>query len=768
MEKKSAVDLSELSNQLFGIMSAVEDKRKPDPKLDKVLLSICELMKGDRWKTLIDKFKLSAGNNHSFKIIPSKNDLLTPEACLAPNIVRGKFNSVEDYKNLHLRLLKEDFVAAIRDSIDTANAKGVSEEKSCRVDNVRIHPNVSLKHGPLNKQFPKNQSIYIDWKQCGDNVTKSKRFMLGSLLVFTTDIKTFDNMILALVQRQTDDMDEGVVPLEIVHSDATRIFAGKFTMLEVEIYFEPYHHVFNVLKHSDIPFRDYIVSATPETRLPKYVDRLANVNYSHQGTIFDVTATDKTPLKIKGLNAAQQDAYYAALQREFCLVQGPPGTGKTFLGIEILTTLLKNTEEKMLIVCYTNHALDQVLTGLLQVTRDFVRLGSQSKNLQLDEFNIKEMKNDEDTDRTLQGLLYKARVEYARLTKLFIDLQEVDGAIDKQLIAETQMKLHSVSRQIEELQQLRQYRLIKDKRVIGMTTTFAARSHSLLELLKIPIVVIEEAGEILEAHIIATLTRSTEQVILIGDHFQLRPTTSVYRLARDYKLDISLFERMVNNNIGCVTLKEQHRMRPEIAEMIKGTIYPELFDSPEVKEYPNVLGMSTNLFFLDHTNPESTQADETTKTNQFEAEFLIQLAKFLLASGHQSKQITILTTYLGQFILIRGLVQKARLNGVHVAVVDNFQGEENDIILLSLVRSNKNCNIGYLGYGNRICVALSRARMGLYMVGNMKALAKASPIWRAIEAKLKLGGNIGEAMNVTVGGSSYSIASPSDIEALLS
>lgn len=767
MEKKNAVDLSELSNQLFAIISAVEDKRTSEAKLDKVLQSICEHMKGDNWKVLADKFKKSSGDNHSLQIIPTKSELLTPETCLVPNILHGKFPSIAEYKDLHLRLLKEDFVATIRDNIEAVNVKDLDDDESRRVENVRIHRNIYLKRGPLNKQFPMNQSIYIDLKESDLAAGSNKRFMMGSLLVFTTSTKTLDNLTLALVQRQTEDMEEGVVPLEIVHAETARLFEHKFTMLEFEIFFEPYHHVFNALISSEVPFSDYIVFVKPDARLPKYVDRLANPTYSHRGSFFNVTDTLNKPPKIKGLNSSQQEAYYSALQKEFSLIQGPPGTGKTFLGLEILKTLLKNTEEKILIVCYTNHALDQVLTGLLQVTRDFVRLGSQSKNLQLDEFNIKEMKNEEDTDRTLQGLFYKARIEHSRLSKLYIDLQKSEEDVDEALILQTHKKLLSVSRQIDELHQLRQYRLIKDRRVVGMTTTFAARSHGLLELLNIPIVLIEEAGEILEAHIVATLTRNTEQVILIGDHFQLRPTTSVYRLAREYKLDISLFERMVNNKIGCVQLKEQHRMRPEIANLIKGTIYPELHDSLEVTEYPNVLGMSSNLFFLNHTNPESTKTDETTKTNQFEAEFMIQLAKFLLASGHQPRQITILTPYLGQFSLIRGLVQKSRLNGVHVAVIDNFQGEENDIILLSLVRSNKSNNIGYLRMSNRICVALSRAKIGLYIVGNMTCLAKSSPIWREIEGKLKATGCIGDTLNVTVNGSPFTITNPADIEALL-
>lgn len=763
LEKKNAVDLSELNNQLLTIINALAEG-KLEPKVKNVLCSICTQMKGDAWISLKEKLNKPTETSQ-LNIIPTKGDLLSPEPCLAPNIVKGQFPSIEQYKSLHLRLLKEDFVASIRESLEVL--QGLSDDKTGRVDNIRIHRGVMLKHGPLNKQFPMNQSIYIDLKQTEENITKSKRFMMGSLLIFTTDPKTLDNMILALVQRQTEDMEEGIVPIEIVYCERAKIFSMKVIMIEVEVFFEAYHHVFNVLARSEIPFKEYIAFITTQTRLPKYIDRLANVNYSHRGKTFNVTSpADELP-KLKGMNDSQLEAYYAALQREFCLIQGPPGTGKTFIGIEILKTLLNNTDERILIVCYTNRALDEVLTGLLNVTRDFVRLGSQSKNLKLDEFNIKELKNDEDSDRTLQGLFYKARVEYSRLMRLYIEIQKSDEEVDDVKVVDLLDRLHSVSRQIEELQQFRQYQLIKDKRVIGMTTTFAARSQCLLELLAIPIVVIEEAGEILEAHIVATLTRHTEQVVLIGDHYQLKPTTSVYRLAKTYKMDISLFERMVNNRIGCFTLDSQHRMRPEISDLIRETIYPYLHDDRSVKNYPDVLGMSKNLFFINHSQPESTQSEETTKTNTYEAEFLIQLAKFLIASGHKPQQITILAPYLGQFNLIKGLLHKSRLAGIQTVVVDNFQGEENDIILLSLVRSNSNGIIGYLGMKNRICVALSRAKIGLYIIGNMDMLAKANSKWKAVEQKLKATDCIGSEFNVTVNGSSYTIKSPKDIEDLL-
>lgn len=142
--------------------------------------------------------------------------------------------------------------------------------------------------------------------------------------------------------------------------------------------------------------------------------------------------------------------------------------------------------------------------------------------------------------------------------------------------------------------------------------------------------------------------------------------------------------------------------------------------------------------------------EETTKKNDFEAKYLIALCKYLLLQGYTGEDITILTTYNGQmYQLLNERKQYPLLRRVRVTVVDNFQGEDNKIILLSLVRSNASNNIGFLAFKNRICVALSRAKEGLFIVGNMDSLAKNSQTWRDIHAELLQQGAIGEEMALT-------------------
>lgn len=123
------------------------------------------------------------------------------------------------------------------------------------------------------------------------------------------------------------------------------------------------------------------------------------------------------------MNDSQLKAFGHALTNQFSIIQGPPGTGKTHIGLEILTTLLRNTDEQMLVICSTNHALDQFLVGVLNYTEDIVRMGQQSKNELLDRFNVKLLMEESVFDQRLKHCFYKSKCEYAELMQRFQDLQ---------------------------------------------------------------------------------------------------------------------------------------------------------------------------------------------------------------------------------------------------------------------------------------------------------------------------------------------------------
>ncbi|KAL5004105.1 hypothetical protein ScPMuIL_017561 [Solemya velum] len=278
--------------------------------------------------------------------------------------------------------------------------------------------------------------------------------------------------------------------------------------------------------------------------------------------------------------------------------------------------------------------------------------------------------------------------------------------------------------------------------VIGMTTTCAARYQAVLQEISPRIIVVEEAAEVLEAHVITTLSRACQHLILIGDHQQLKPNPTVYKLARDYNLEVSLFERMINNDLKLETLRWQHRMRPEIADIMRN-IYPDLRDNQKVEQYEHIKGISSDVYFINHSYYETNDEDSMSHCNEFEAEYIVALCRYLLLQGYDPEQITILTMYSGQLFAIKTSMPKVLFEGVKLTSVDNYQGEENDIILLSLVRSNEAGSAGFVKVDNRICVALSRARKGLYVVGNFDLLEDQSELWRTIVCELRRKNRIG-------------------------
>lgn len=289
--------------------------------------------------------------------------------------------------------------------------------------------------------------------------------------------------------------------------------------------------------------------------------------------------------------------------------------------------------------------------------------------------------------------------------------------------------------------------LLKKATVIGMTTTGAAKYRKVLQEVRPCVVIVEEAAEVLEAHTITTLSEACQHLILIGDHQQLRPSATVYELAKNFNLEMSMFERLVNMKLPFVRLDYQHRMRPDIARLLTPHIYSELENHPSVFDYDNIKGLDTNLFFVEHNHLEEQIRDGKSHQNQHEAMFVVALCRYLLLQGYKPEQITILTTYTGQLFCLRNHMPAKEFTGVRVHVVDKYQGEENDIVLLSLVRSNRQGKVGFLNIPNRVCVALSRAKKGLYCIGNSTMLGQVK-LWSNIFYTLREKGQVGNALTL--------------------
>uniref|UniRef100_H9GU88 RZ-type domain-containing protein n=1 Tax=Anolis carolinensis TaxID=28377 RepID=H9GU88_ANOCA len=270
-----------------------------------------------------------------------------------------------------------------------------------------------------------------------------------------------------------------------------------------------------------------------------------------------------------------------------------------------------------------------------------------------------------------------------------------------------------VAAELQELTFQEDLRILKGSRVIGMTTTGAAKYRKLLQSIRPQIVMVEEAAEILEAHVLTSLTPSCQHLILIGDHQQVSMRCSS---------EVALLS---SSGASCPFL-QQH--------------IPFLNNSYRQQ------GMEKNVFFVQHREEESHSADSESYSNRHEAAFLASLTGYLIKQGYSRSQITVLTPYHGQVVSIRTLLRQKGMEEVAVHAVDDFQGEENDIVLLSLVRSNSQGKIGFLKDKNRLCVALSRAKKGFYGLGNLDALSAGSHLWKEISGLLKSKGLLGEEL----------------------
>lgn len=316
------------------------------------------------------------------------------------------------------------------------------------------------------------------------------------------------------------------------------------------------------------------------------------------------------------------------------------------------------------------------------------------------------------------------------------------------------------------LERDRKLAVLREMEVVGMTTTAVSKYQQLLKELRPEVVIVEEAAEVLEAHILTALHARTQHVVLIGDHQQLRPSTAVYRLSKNFHLDVSLFERLIHNEAAHVTLLQQRRMHPKISRLIK-PLYPLLRDHHSTEQYPEVMGVAARCFFMKHYHWEDDEGESHSKQNTFEANFISALCAHLVKSGYEDSRITVLSPYLGQ---VRILKQKLRRDvstyNIPVMAVDNFQGEENDIIIVSLVRSNRKKQMGFVAVENRINVALTRARHGMFIVGNADMLDKHT-LWSQIMNELATDECISDTLPLIDDGTIFQVKTADEIGVLL-
>ena len=469
----------------------------------------------------------------------------------------------------------------------------------------------------------------------------------------------------------------------------------------------------------------------------------------------------------------QLQAIKLGIQEGLSIIKGPPGTGKTDIAVEIINYLYKNKKkEKILIITHSNNVLNDLCQKIIESDivdpKHLLRLGKGSKNIIIKKENNEKIEVENELNLSLDGkiayMLNQRKIFLDKFLKCMIEnkitvykeytcqsaisLLEfyfIKNEINENLKREIEKSMNlSLKEIIMELKNYLVYELIRDQaerrnfiitkqsKIIALTCTYCAiNRQKLIDLnFNYDTIIMEESGQILEIESFIPMTlqknmSNLKRVILLGDENQLPPIVKSQAIRTQCLYHLSLFSRLLKSGYNnCVILNEQGRSRSEIVDLYRYK-YDNLIDMKEIikKFNKNNFAFKYNIQFI-NVEEFNSKGEEINSNNSYynlaEAEYCIGIFMYMCLVGYNPSQISILTTYNGQKELIKEIYNKKcgwnKLfsNIGKISTVDKYQGQQNDYIILSLVRTKK---IGYLRDIRRFIVSLSRARQGLYILG---------------------------------------------------
>ena len=479
---------------------------------------------------------------------------------------------------------------------------------------------------------------------------------------------------------------------------------------------------------------------------------LRDLFYSHQ----KAAKFTFEPMRFPWLNPTQEKAVNEVLwAKDVAIVHGPPGTGKTTTLVEAINETLMR-ESQVLVCAQSNMAVDWISEKLVDRGVNVLRIGNPTR-----------------VNDKMLGFTYERRFEahpdYPQLWAIRKAIRELRKNRKKGSESYHQ-KLERLKSRATELEIRINSELLGEARVIACTLVGSA--HRLLEGMKFGTLFIDEAAQALEAACWIPMRRAT-RVILAGDHCQLPPTVKSIAALRA-GLGKTLMERIAENKPEVVTLlKIQYRMNEEIMRFSSDWFYHgEVESAPQIK-YRSILEDDSPITWIDTSNEENQvmiEGDDVVsgekrddmnfheqfvgesfgRINKAEADLtLLTLAEYLTQVGkrrvlEESIDVGIISPYRAQVQYLKRLLKKYEFfkpyrRLISVNTVDGFQGQERDVILISLVRSNDEGQIGFLKDLRRMNVAMTRARMKLIILGDKSTMTKHTfyqKLWEYVEGLL--------------------------------
>ena len=438
------------------------------------------------------------------------------------------------------------------------------------------------------------------------------------------------------------------------------------------------------------------------------------------------------PVRFPWLNVSQEKAVNQVLcAKEVAVVHGPPGTGKTTTLVEAVYETL-HRENQVMVSAQSNTAVDWIAEKLVDRGIPVLRIGTPTRV------------NDKMLAFTYERR-FEAHSDYPELWQIRKTIREMTGRLRKSG-REDRERLHNQLTKLRVRATGLEIRidteLFTEARVIACTLVGAA--SRVLERKRFSSLFIDEAAQAIEAACWIAISRA-DRVILAGDHCQLPPTIKCIEAARG-GLGRTLLEKVVLHKPETVSLlKIQYRMHEDIMRFPSRWFYhDELEAAPEVK-YRGILDFDTPVSWIDTSEldlQEKAVAEGTGRLNTGEAELLVrELKNYMERIGirrilEEHIDFGVISPYRAQVHYLRHLLKKEpffrpcrRLITVHT--VDGFQGQERDVIMISLVRANEKGQIGFLRDLRRMNVAITRARMKLLILGEAVTLTR-HPFYREL------------------------------------
>lgn len=488
---------------------------------------------------------------------------------------------------------------------------------------------------------------------------------------------------------------------------------------------------------------------------------LRDLFYSHQ----KAGRFSFEPMKFPWLNPTQERAVNEVFwAKDVAIVHGPPGTGKTTTLVEAINETLMR-ESQVLVCAQSNMAVDWISEKLVDRGINVLRIGNPTR-----------------VNDKMLGFTYERRFEshpdYPQLWAIRKAIRELRKN-RKKGSENYHQKMDRLKSRAAEIELRINAELFGEARVIACTLVGSA--HHLLEGMKFGTLFIDEAAQALEAACWIPMRRAS-RVILAGDHCQLPPTVKSIAALRA-GLGKTLMERIAENKPEVVTLlKIQYRMNDEIMRFSSDWFYGGKVESAPQIKYRSVLDYDHPITWIDTSNEENqitiegedapedsaSTASSVSAANQnsdlnFKEQFvgesfgrinkaeaeltLLTLAEYFTKIGKQRVleeriDVGIISPYRAQVQYLKKLIKKYEFfkpyrRLISVNTVDGFQGQERDVILISLVRSNDEGQIGFLKDLRRMNVAMTRARMKLIILGNKDTMTKHpfyKKLWEYVEA----------------------------------